>query len=72
MQIENKITNKIKVPELRNKYPFLLMKVGDSFYSKSKTQLLLTAAKKVINKRNLNWKFITRSENKGSRIWRIK
>jgi hypothetical protein len=55
------------------KYPFKKMKIGDSFYFEGMHRTTIYQyAKSFAKRNNLSWKFATRQENKGHRIWRIK
>ena len=52
------------------KYPFKTMEVGDSFFAEGKTPTILLSAAKHVRKNN-GWKFASRKEGTGARIWRI-
>lgn len=55
-----------------NKYPFKKMKVGDSFYFEGVHRTTVYHYAKVFAKtNNLKWRFATRQEKTGHRIWRI-
>lgn len=51
------------------KYPFPDMEVGDSFFTESKQETVGSSV--TIYARFNNVKFATRSENGGTRVWRI-
>ena len=55
-----------------SKYPFEEMEVGDSFFAKANSGSLLTMAKYFIKKNKNDWKFVSRKEGDGVRIWRTK
>lgn len=68
-----------KIPGRKSKYPFSLMKVDDSFlvqcHEKRKRNIqtsLMGCANRWKEKNKKNWKFTTREETNGIRIWRIK
>lgn len=75
-----KIEKKIPIPSANKKgeyrglmYPFLEMKVGDSFFVKGKiAQKLTSIACGVVRNRGLKMKFISRTVKNGARIWRVK
>jgi hypothetical protein len=52
-----------------SKYPFTELEVGDSFFVKEK-QTVMASACAGHGKRH-NKKFTTRSENGGTRVWRV-
>lgn len=52
------------------KYPWEEMQVGDSFFSEKKATTMVSAANHA--GKRLGMKFATKSENKGTRVWRIK
>lgn len=51
-------------------YPFAEMEVGDSFFAADKNANQLQNAASHWRKR-MGWKFKTRTEGEGARIWRI-
>jgi|LakMenEpi03Aug12_release.lakeMendotaPanAssembly.Ray.scaffolds.fasta_scaffold3116757_2 hypothetical protein len=53
----------------REKYPWDKLEVGDSFWCDMKQIKLGTRASSAGKVRG--WKFISRSENGGTRIWRV-
>jgi len=53
----------------RPKYPFVCMEIGDSFFTNTHPKTVRTAAS--THYRRHNKKFTTRSENGGTRVWRI-
>lgn len=57
---------------VRRKYPFAEMKVGDSFEVKIASHNLSAAARSFARRNNLHWKFTVRQFMFYSRIWRIK
>ena len=76
-KIEKGIT--IKNKEVKVKFPFKDMEVGDSFLFETKEKEL-TSARNIINssfvyfrtKTNKDWKIATRKVENGLRVWRIK
>ena len=68
-----KIDKGVPVPEesrgANGKYPFGDLEIGDSFFVGVKQQLLCAAVSGY--GRRHNKKFTTRSENGGTRVWRI-
>lgn len=78
-----KIVKNIPIPlELRNNmiYPWVLMKVGDSFLSEIKKpdnhdkrlKSICTSYRKFIRENQPKWEFTCRKEGSAIRIWRIK
>lgn len=53
------------------KYNFEGMKVGESFFAKTKQSTLLSSAACFCNTNGKTWKFSAREEKGGARIWRI-
>lgn len=53
-----------------SKYPFAQMSVGDSFFAPATSKAVHAAATNFA-KRNPGFKFTTRKEGDGTRIWRI-
>ena len=65
---EIKVVSNVPMPENRGKYPFKEMKVGDSFFFNG---LQARAAATASNAaKRYGFKFATRKEEKGARIWR--
>lgn len=65
--------------QVKTKYPFPFMKVGDSFLKKCKpsetesvTKLLITYCNNWRVRHNPSWRFTTKKESGGIRIWRTK
>ena len=52
-----------------SKYPFADLEIGDSFFVNVKQQLFCSAVAGYAKRHNK--KFTTRSENGGTRVWRI-
>ena len=52
------------------KYPWEEMEVGDSFFTEKKVGTMASAAGHAGER--LGMKFATKSENNGTRVWRIK
>jgi hypothetical protein len=68
-----KIDKNVPIPETSGAgalYPFAEMEVGDSFYVEGKTTAQLQNSASHWRKRK-GWKFRTRTEDKGARIWRV-
>ena len=80
---EIRIEKNVELPCKRNvcgNYPWREMEVGDSFYTdipktfksiQSFQASLLSSARSYTFTNNLKWKFATRREKDGLRIWRI-
>lgn len=66
--MSSKIEKNVSVPDSR-RYPFPDMKVGDSYYDDDGMNLRSAAWQFA---RRHGWKFITRREGEGVRIWRMK
>lgn len=65
-----KIEKDVPFPEdSTGQYPFADMEVGDSFFAADKTAVQLSNAASHWRKRK-GWKFKTRTEEGGARIWR--
>jgi len=63
-----KIDKGIPIPELkRTKYPFDLMNIGDSFFAPKPN---LTASIQCAHART-GFKFTSKFENGGTRVWRV-
>lgn len=65
--------------QIKTKYPFPFMKVGDSFLKKCKasempkvTKLLIIYSQNWRTIHNPKWRFTTKKESNGIRIWRTK
>lgn len=57
------------------KYPFKLMKVGDSFYVAGRATSIISvrsALNRFIKVKSPTWEFRTQQDANGVRIWRIK
>ena len=72
MKIERNIPPPEYTQDNRVKYPFRELKVGDSFFvdGKEKGHRARAAARQMTVRTNIT--LLTRSENGGVRIWRIK
>ena len=67
---EIKIEKNIPIPKPRNKYPFALMDVGDSFFVPGKTASHLSGS--IGNAMRItSGKFVTRNIDGGVRVWRV-
>lgn len=66
---EFKIEKNVPLPGVAATYPFEQMEVGDSFFAEGKTANQLQNAASHWRKRK-GWKFATRTEEGGARIWR--
>jgi hypothetical protein len=67
-----KIEKKVPIPArtTTQKYPFRDMEVGDSFVATDGGKSVLVAAS-AFTRRNPEYRFTTRKEGDGIRIWRI-
>lgn len=54
-----------------SKYPFREMKVGDSFLAETSDASVIRSNVAVFSRRNPGYKFSTRKEGTGIRVWRI-
>lgn len=72
--MEIKIQKNVPIParaKAKTKYPFDKMTVGDSFAAPVKPQAIYTAARKWIKETQIKMRFVVRTENGGSRCWRV-
>ena len=68
-----KIEKNVPIPGSTSKYPFdELKEIGDSFWWKVSCQSIYNSAKYWARMNNKKWDFLTKRENGGTRIWRIK
>ena len=68
-----KIEKNVSLPQIKNKYPWDKMKVGDSFaVDKAAINNLHSNANYYLKKTKLKWKFTMRKNGDGVRVWRIK
>lgn len=68
-----KIDKGIPLPpkgEYRRKFPFSQMEIGDSVFVADKRPAEFAASMQYV-RRKLGYRFTTRSENGGTRVWRI-
>lgn len=68
---EYQLTKKIPIPN-RYKFPFPKMQVGDSFWVRKKAGTIYTQGMSWCIKNKKKWKFTTKKEKRGTRIWRTK
>ena len=69
-----KIDTDIPIPSMGrpNQYPFAEMKVGDSFFIEGRTSSYAsTAARNWASKHEPSWRFTSRQQDGGVRVWRI-
>lgn len=68
-----KIDKNIPVPKSK-KYPWDKMEVGDSIYidSRAMGKSAATCFNIYIKRNKLDWKYKSRTEGNGTRIWRVK
>lgn len=75
MKIESGIIRPDGGKERKTKYPFKNMNVGDSFFmegfSHTIQKNILNAGARYAEYNGLSWKFSTRKEGTGIRVWRI-
>lgn len=63
--------NGVKLGASRSKYPFMTMKVGDSFLASDRRPSQVSAAWAPLVKKH-GMRFVSRSEAGGVRVWRVK
>lgn len=71
---EFKIEKEIPIPDFafsRSKYPLKDMKIGDSFFVSSESLNGARSSCYNFSKIHKDYKFITRKENDGCRVWRV-
>lgn len=66
-----KIETGIPIPATGLKYPFKDMKIGDSFFVPNKAISGARTSRCNFSKKHKEYKFITRNENDGIRVWRV-
>lgn len=71
MNTKVKIDKNIPLPK-KYIYPFVDMKVGDSFFINKKRTTVYYAVKYYVNRKGYGKKFKLKSVENGTRCWRIK
>jgi hypothetical protein len=69
-----KIDSGVAFPDLRSKYPFSDMEVGDSILFKDRPEAdsARVCALRYVRNYNPAWKFSLRTVDNGWRLWRVK
>lgn len=66
-----KIDTDVPTPVGLSKYPFEIMKVGDSFHVDTKVGTLRAASYSFTRRKDGTVKFVVRAEDDGARCWRV-